>query len=77
MHDSESGLPSIPLPRTRVNKAALLSALGAMCQNSAHSSCDTFVHTGGGTFSGARERKNKIVLGQSPSPEKAHYGCLF
>ena len=25
----------------------------------------------------ARERKDKIVLGQSPSPEKAHYGCRF
>ena len=25
----------------------------------------------------ARERKDKIVLGQSPSPEKAHFGCRF
>ena len=44
-------------PRTRVNKAALLSAFGAMCQNSPHS-CDTFVHHTGRYLFGARERKN-------------------
>ena len=30
-----------------------------------------------GTFWEARESKDEIVLGQSPSPEKAHYGGRF
>jgi len=71
-------LRRIPLPRTRVNKP-----VHTFCHPLVRASSDKN-HSFGGCagclemlpFQGSG-KEVKIVLGQSPSPEKAHYGCLF
>jgi hypothetical protein len=66
------------LPRTSVNKS-----VHTFATHSSQLVATKIIHLGdalaayGCYLFRARERKDKIVLGQSPSPEKAHYGCRF
>jgi hypothetical protein len=74
MQDPASGLRRICIPGTSVNRVASVSALGAMYQEQSTLGMPSYIRVL--VFSGLGKERI-ILLGQSPSPEKAQYGGRF
>jgi hypothetical protein len=75
MQDPASGLRRMCIPGTSVNRVASVSARGGMYQEQSNLR-DALVYKGTGASSGLGKERI-ILLGQSPSPEKAQYGGRF
>jgi hypothetical protein len=74
MQDPASGLRRMCIPGTSVNRVASVSALGEMYQE--QSNLRDALNMRVLVFSGLGKER-KILLGQSPSPEKIQYGGRF
>ena len=62
------------IPRTAVDMAATVSALGGMYREQATRGMPAYIRVG--ILSGLGKGRMRL-LGQSPSPEKAQYGWRF